>query len=63
MKAVCMDTSKSPYPHWERRVYDTAWKNGITIRSWKKFQPNAFVLRQELFVIIARLNEWSTTNG
>ena len=62
MKSVCMDTSKSDYPTWERRVYETAKYHGITTRSWEDFQPQQPILRQELFVIIARLNNWGNTS-
>ncbi len=57
-----MDTSKSPYSTWERRVYETAKYHGITTRSWEDFQPQKPILRQDLFVIIARLNSWGSAS-
>lgn len=58
-----MDPSLSTYSTWEQRVYDIAQKNGITVKSWTDFRPQAPILRQELFVIATRLNAWSNTTG
>ena len=63
MKSVCMDTSRSAYSTWERRVYQTAKDNGITSKSWADFRPNDPILRQDLFVIIAKLNNWENNSG
>ncbi len=58
-----MDPSQSNYSTWEQRVYDVAQKNGITIKSWADFRPQAPILRQELFVIATRLDAWRNTTG
>ncbi len=58
MKAVCMNPDASQYPTWEERVYDTARKNNITIRTWKDFEAHKTILRQELFVLAGKLDVW-----
>lgn len=58
MKAVCMNPDESQYPTWQERVYDTARKNNITIRSWRDFEAHKTILRQELFVLASKLDVW-----
>lgn len=63
MKAVCMDPDQSIQKNWEQRVYEIALRNGITSRSWRDFRPNDPILRQEIFLITARLDRWKDMTG
>jgi hypothetical protein len=63
MKSVCMDTSKSAYSTWERRVYEIAKINGLTVKSWADFYPQNPILRQDLFAIITKINIWKEETG
>lgn len=63
MKSVCMDTSKSLYSTWERRVYETAKINGLTVKSWEDFHPQSSILRQDLFAIVTKINIWKKETG
>jgi hypothetical protein len=63
MKSVCMDPNQSIQKNWEQRVYEIALRNGITSRSWQDFRPGDLILRQELFLITARLDRWKNETG
>lgn len=63
MKAVCLNSENSQYSTWEERVYDTARKSNITVRSWKDFEANKPILRQELFVVTSKLDLWKDATG
>ncbi len=63
MKSVCMDPDQSIQKNWHQRVYEIAFNNGITSRSWQDFAPNAPILRQEIFLMTARLDRWKDTTG
>jgi S-layer homology domain len=63
MKSVCMDPNQSIQKNWQQRVYEVALRNGITSRSWRDFRPDAPILRQELFLITARLDRWKDQTG
>lgn len=63
MKSVCMDPDQSIQKNWQQRAYEVALRNGITSRSWRDFRPNDPILRQELFLITARLDRWKDTTG
>lgn len=63
MKSVCMNPVKNPTFTWEQNVYNTAESNNITTKSWEEFLPQAPILRQDFFVISARLNAWAKSTG
>lgn len=63
MKSVCMDPDQSIQKNWTQRVYEVALRNGITSRSWRDFRPNDPILRQEIFLITARLDRWKDEMG
>ncbi len=63
MKATCMNPDESIYPTWEERVYATAKRYNLTVRSWKNFQSQSSILRQELFVITPKIDLWRDYTG
>lgn len=63
MKSVCMDPEQSLQKNWQHRVYEVALRNGITSRSLRDFGPNDPMLRQEIFLITARLDQWKERTG
>lgn len=58
-----MNPEESPYSTWEEQIYDTARKSNITERSWEDFEPKKAILRQDLFVIAAKLDNWRQKTG
>jgi hypothetical protein len=58
-----MDTEQSLQKNWQQRIYEVALRNGITTRSWADFNPNSPILRQEIFLITARLRHWKDITG
>jgi hypothetical protein len=64
MKSVCMaQLDDRLYATWEERVYATAKRYNVTTRNWDTFQPQAPMLRQDLFVITAKFDLWRDATG
>lgn len=61
LKSICIHpetTSKN----WQTEVAKTAKQYRFTTRSVSSFEPNKQILRQELFVLTARIAEWKAKN-
>lgn len=66
MKSVCLAVPASDagnYATWQEGVYDYAYRNGLTTRSWSAFQPESSILRQEIFVLASRAADWAEKTG
>ena len=61
LKSICIHPSTTSQ-NWQTEVAKTAKKYGFTTRSTTNFEPNKPILRQELFVLTARVAEWKAKN-
>lgn len=66
MSSVCMDVPQDTadrYDTWQQATHAVAYQYGITARPWKTFAPERPVLRQEIFVMVARAADWAEKTG
>lgn len=61
LKSICVHP-ETTQKNWQTEVAKTAKKYGFTTRSIAFFDPNKQILRQELFVLTARVAEWKAKN-
>ncbi len=61
LKSICIHPQTTSQ-NWQTEVAKTALKYGFTTRSVGNFEPNKQILRQELFVLAARVAEWKAKN-
>ncbi len=61
MKSICVHP-ETTYKNWQTEVAKAAKEYGFTTRSVATFEPNRQILRQELFVLAARLAEYAADN-
>lgn len=61
MKSICIHP-ETTYKNWQTEVAKAAKEYGFTTRTVATFEPNRQILRQELYVLAARLAEYSAEN-
>ncbi len=67
MKSVCLAPSNTKIDNtadgWQKNVYESAYRNGLTVKSWKDFSPNRPIMRQELYTMSSRAADWAERTG
>ncbi len=61
MKSICIHP-QTTYKNWQTEVAKAAKEYGFTTRTIATFEPNRQILRQELYVLAARIAEYSAEN-
>jgi len=61
LKSICIHPVTTSQ-NWQKEVAKTAKKYGFTARLESAFEPNRPILRQELFVLTARIAEYKAKN-
>lgn len=67
MASVCMPLAKmdkqDPSVSWQKNIYQVAYDNGITQKSWERFYPESPLKHSEMAVIASRLADWAERTG
>ncbi len=61
MKSICVHP-QTTQKNWQTEVAKAAKEYGFTSRTVAKFEPNKPIIRQELYILTARLAEYHAKN-